>query len=50
MMLVAGLFTPWAFAWGTAVVSVLMAIWFWPTTKKKEGEAPEQGAPAEAAA
>jgi len=39
-MLVAGLFTPWAFAIGTAALLVFMTGWFWPTTKKKEGEAP----------
>jgi cytochrome c oxidase subunit I+III len=49
-MLVAGLFTPWAFAIGIAAVMVLMAIWFWPTTPKKEGDEPHEDAATEAAA
>jgi cytochrome c oxidase subunit I+III len=40
-MLVAGLFTPWSFAIGLAFVMLLMTAWFWPTTPKKEGEAPQ---------
>jgi cytochrome c oxidase subunit 1 len=48
IMLVFGLFTPWAFAAGIAVLMVAMTAWFWPTTEKKEGEVPEEGGPAEA--
>jgi cytochrome c oxidase subunit I+III len=43
-MLVAGLFTPWAFAIGIAAVMVLMTVWFWPTSPKKEGDEPQEGA------
>jgi cytochrome c oxidase subunit 1 len=49
-MLVAGLFTPWAFAYGTAVVFAFLVAWFWPTSKRKEGEAPEHQSETEAAA
>jgi hypothetical protein len=44
LMLLFGLFTPWAFAVGTAVMMVAMTGWFWPTTKRKKGEAPEASA------
>jgi cytochrome c oxidase subunit 1 len=37
-MLVGGLFTPWAFAYGVAALMVLLTAWFWPTTPRKEGE------------
>jgi cytochrome c oxidase subunit 1 len=43
-MFVGLLFTPWAMVFGLPAVVVMMAAWFWPTTKKKEGEAPEEGA------
>jgi hypothetical protein len=40
-MFIASLFTPWAFPIGLALTSIFVTAWFWPTTKKKEGEAPE---------
>ena len=39
-MLVAGLFTPWAFGIGIPIAAVAATCWFWPSTKEKEGEAP----------
>jgi cytochrome c oxidase subunit 1 len=50
IMLVGGIFTPWAFPAGLIVLAIFMTIWFWPTTPKKEGKVPEEGAPAEAQA
>ncbi|MCU1348013.1 MAG: coxA1 [Acidobacteria bacterium] len=38
-MLIGGLFTPWAFAWGLIAVAIVMTCWFWPTTPHKEGDA-----------
>jgi cytochrome c oxidase subunit 1 len=49
VMLVSLLFSAWALPIGISVVAIVMTIWVWPTTKKKEGEEPEEGA-AEAAA
>ena len=49
-MLVGGLFTPWAFAIGVPIAFVVLTCWFWPTTKKKEGETPEGGGGAAAEA
>jgi cytochrome c oxidase subunit I+III len=46
IMLVFGLFTPWAFAVGIAALMVVMTAWFWPSTWRKEGKEPEAGAPA----
>ncbi|MBV9496166.1 MAG: cytochrome c oxidase subunit I [Acidobacteria bacterium] len=39
MMLVAGLFTPWAFAIGMALLAIFLTGWFWPSNPKKEGDA-----------
>ncbi|MDQ3280837.1 MAG: cytochrome c oxidase subunit I [Acidobacteriota bacterium] len=48
--LVGGIFTPWSFAIGLSAAAVLIVIWIWPTSKHKEGEAPEEQGRAEAAA
>ena len=40
-MFIGLLFTPWAMVIGLPAVTVMMIGWFWPTTKRKEGEAPE---------
>ncbi|HEX9981794.1 MAG TPA: cytochrome c oxidase subunit I [Thermoanaerobaculia bacterium] len=42
-MFIALMFTPWAFPIGAAIATPLVIAWFWPTTPKKEGEAPEEG-------
>jgi cytochrome c oxidase subunit I+III len=39
-MLVWLLFTAWAFVFGITAVSILLTVWFWPTTPRKEGKAP----------
>jgi len=40
---VALMFTPWAFAIGLTITFVFLVAWFWPTTPRKEGDAPEEG-------
>ncbi|HEX8170620.1 MAG TPA: cytochrome c oxidase subunit I [Thermoanaerobaculia bacterium] len=42
-MLVGGLFTPWSFVIGIPIAFIFLVFWFWPTTKEKEGEAPQSG-------
>jgi cytochrome c oxidase subunit I+III len=49
-MFVALMFTPWAFVIGMPIASVCVIGWFWPTTPKKEGEAPSESVPAESRA
>lgn len=42
-MFISLLFSPWAFVIGLPIASACMIAWFWPTTARKEGEAPEAG-------
>jgi cytochrome c oxidase subunit I+III len=49
-MFIGLLFTPWAMVIGLPVASAMAIGWFWPTTPRKQGEAPEHGAGGEAAA
>jgi hypothetical protein len=49
-MLVSLLFSAWALPIGTVIVAILLTLWFWPTTPKKEGEEPPNSGAAEAAA
>jgi len=37
---VAALFTPWAVPIGIAITFIFLVAWFWPTSPRKEGEAP----------
>jgi cytochrome c oxidase subunit 1 len=50
LTLVGGLFTPWSFVIGLSAAAILITLWIWPTTPRKEGEAPEESGRAEAAA
>jgi cytochrome c oxidase subunit I+III len=49
-MFVGLLFSPWSMVIGLPIASAMAIGWFWPTTKRKEGEAPQEGAGAEEAA
>jgi cytochrome c oxidase subunit I+III len=49
-MFIATLFTPWGFPIGITIATICVIAWFWPTSLKKEGEAPEEGGASEAAA
>jgi cytochrome c oxidase subunit 1 len=40
VMLIALMFTPWAFPIGTTLILITAVGWFWPTSPRKEGEAP----------
>ena len=40
VMFVGGLFTVWAFVIGLPIAGIIVTCWFWPTTPRKEGEAP----------
>jgi cytochrome c oxidase subunit I+III len=42
-MLVWLLFTAWALPIGVSIVFIMLTAWFWPTSHRKEGEAPEEG-------
>ena len=39
-MFVGSLFTAWAFVIGLPIAGIAVTWWFWPTTPRKEGEAP----------
>ncbi|MEA2569073.1 MAG: cytochrome c oxidase subunit [Acidobacteriota bacterium] len=41
-MFVALLFTPWALPIGVAIATTTLLCWFWPSSPRDEGEAPEQ--------
>jgi cytochrome c oxidase subunit I+III len=49
VMFVALMFTPWAFPIGIAAVMVTSGCWFWPASKRKEGDVPFGGHPLEPA-
>jgi cytochrome c oxidase subunit I+III len=49
-MFIGLLFTPWSMVIGLPIASAMAIGWFWPTTKRKQGEVPEHGAGGEAAA
>ena len=50
IMFIGLLFTPWSMVIGLPIASAMAIGWFWPTTKRKQGEVPEHGAGEEAAA
>jgi cytochrome c oxidase subunit 1 len=43
-MFIGLLFTPWSFVIGLPIAGAALIAWFWPTTPKKEGEAPQDSA------
>ncbi|HJQ38494.1 MAG TPA: cytochrome c oxidase subunit I [Thermoanaerobaculia bacterium] len=50
VMFIGLLFTPWSLVIGLPIATAMAIGWFWPTTKRKQGEVPEHGAGEEAAA
>lgn len=49
VMFIGLLFTPWSLVIGLPIASAMGIGWFWPTTPRKQGEAPEHGTGEEAA-
>jgi hypothetical protein len=42
-MFVGSLFSPWAVVIGLPIAATMVIAWFWPTTPRKEGKAPQEG-------